>query len=411
MKICSVVFNYQGTNAYDRLARVLEYTAGKFCPSARFELVRIPAPMKFVNKRCFASNTVKLAEWLRIMNETDDDVVFMDCDTAILRDISPAFVGDFDIGYTTRTRGIPFNCGVVFVRNTPAAKQFVSEWRVVNDKMYANAKLHNPYRHKYAGINQAAFGYLLEHGAAGAALRKFPCHEWNACKEDWPTIDGTTRVLHVKSDLRRMIVGGVRTELCGKNIRAVRVWRDLEQQALAHTGPRVASAPQEVAPDEQYRAFIDGKTGAPLGAVVVQKSTVMQIAKIIKRTMQPGFGVCHGSGMGYEQRWFAAYLPGCEVVGTEIADNLLERPKTVKWDFNRPNPEWRGSVDFIYSNSLSCAFDQRQTLAAWLDSLKPKGVLFVEHRADLSYLDDKGYAVKPIEVGTVRLLMVCKEAA
>lgn len=411
MKICSVVFNYQGMTNYDRLARVLEYTAHRFCPGAGFELVRIPAPKQFINKRCFASNTVKLAEWLRVMNDTDDDVVFMDCDTAILRDISPAFAGDFDIGYTVRTRGIPFNCGVVFVRNTPAAKQFVAVWRDINDKMYHNTKLHNPYRHKYAGMNQAAFGYVLEHGGAGAALRKFPCHEWNACKEDWPAVDGTTRVLHVKSDLRRMIIGGVRTELCGKNIRAVRIWRDLEQQALAHGHHLVAPVAQEAAPDEQYRAFIDGKSGAPLGAVVVQKSTVIQLAKIIKRTMRPGFGVCHGSGMGYEQRWFAAYLPGCEVVGTEIAGSLLERPKTIRWDFNTPNPEWRGAVDFIYSNSLSCAFDQRQTLAAWLDSLKPSGVLFVEHKADLGYLDDKGYAVKQIEVGPAHLLMVYKEVA
>lgn len=412
MKICSVVFSYPGITGYERLARVLEYTARRFCPSASFELVRIQAPRQYATKRCFASNTVKLAEWVRVLRETNDDVVFMDCDTAILRDISPAFAGEYDVGYTARTRGIPFNCGVVFIRNTAAARAFVAEWRRVNDLMYANPKLHNPYRHKYAGINQAAFGYVLERGAAGARMRKFTCREWNACKEDWPFVDGTTRVLHVKSDLRRMIFAGTRIELCGKNIRAVRTWRDLEQQA-SHSRPTPAAAPpQEVDRDAQYRAFLDEKADAAPGPVVVQKAVVAQLAKIVRRIMRPSFGVCHGSGMGYEQRWFAAYLPGCEVVGTEIASSLLERPKTVRWDFNKPNPEWASSVDFVYSNSLQYAFDQGEALRTWVASLRPRGVLFLEHKDPAALLGElRGCAATVVEVGTTKIAMISKEAA
>ncbi len=70
---------------------------------------------------------------------------------------------------------------------------------------------------------------------------------------------------------------------------------------------------------------------------------------------------------------------GCEVLGTEIADTALEFPHTLQWDMHEVKPEWRGSVDFIYSNSLDHSYDPRLCLNAWMGCLKPGGICVIEH--------------------------------
>jgi SAM-dependent methyltransferase len=92
------------------------------------------------------------------------------------------------------------------------------------------------------------------------------------------------------------------------------------------------------------------------------------------------FGICHGTRRGAEQAWFRAHLPGTpEVIGTEISDTALDFPDTVQWDFHDPNPDWAGRADFIYSNSWDHAFDPERAFAAWLDAMRPGGLMLLDY--------------------------------
>ena len=165
MKIISVQFDYLGLRKYNILSRVLEYSIKKNCPDADLEMLRINPPGRYPTKRCFAANTLKMQKWIEIMEKTNDDIVFLDCDMLVLQDISDIFNNDFDIGLTVRGNGsIPYNGGVVFAKNTKDAHSFMHLWNKTNIELYNDSKKHNYWRNTkgYAGMNQAALGYLLE---------------------------------------------------------------------------------------------------------------------------------------------------------------------------------------------------------------------------------------------------------
>ncbi len=229
MKIVSVQFDYHGLGRYEKLAKVFEHSVKKNCPSADFELLKVKPPeiKRKIRSKSFASNTLKLKLWLEVLKNTDDDVVFMDCDMIILKDISDAFKNHFDIGYTKRTGSrIPYNGGVVFVKNTPAAINFVELWKKINDKMYDDYTFHHKYRNKYAGMNQAAFGYIMENGGYKAKLKPFRCDIWNSCVENWPKINEDTKIIHVKGTLRRTVL--MNSSINSSRYRkAVILWRNL----------------------------------------------------------------------------------------------------------------------------------------------------------------------------------------
>lgn len=226
MKIISVVFDYYCQDKYKKLATVLEYSANKHCPDADFELVKIKAPViKTGKSKSFTSNTVKLEIWLDKLKSTDENVIFMDCDMLVLKDISDIFNHNFDIAYTKRTKArIPYNGGIVFVHNNENSIKFMEIWKDINNQMFNNRNFHNIWHKKYAGMNQSAFGYILENKKYDANLKVLPCAVWNACNEDWHSIDEKTRVVHIKGGLRRSVLNYNPGHIC-KWQRAALLWQ------------------------------------------------------------------------------------------------------------------------------------------------------------------------------------------
>jgi hypothetical protein len=232
MKIISVQFDYPGQNKYDKLAQVLEYSIKKNSPSADFELIKLKAPIikRRIKSKSFASNTIKMEYWLKALKETDDNVIFIDCDMIVLQDLSNVFNDDYDIGYTKRTGSrLPYNGGVVFVKNTTNATEFIELWNDVNKRMYNDWNFHSPWRNKYAGMNQAAFGYIMEKEKFNAKLKQFSCAEMNACTEDWPKINKNTKIIHIKGALRRAAFNRHRPK--DRCRRALIIWHNLAVEA------------------------------------------------------------------------------------------------------------------------------------------------------------------------------------
>jgi len=92
----------------------------------------------------------------------------------------------------------------------------------------------------------------------------------------------------------------------------------------------------------------------------------------------PKFGICHGTRRGKEQEWFRKYL-NCEVIGTELSDTATSFPYTIHWDFHNSKPEWKDSVDFIYSNSFDHSYDPQKCLNVWMSCIRKGGVCILEH--------------------------------
>lgn len=161
-------------------------------------------------------------------------------------------------------------------------------------------------------------------------------------------------------------------------------------------------------PDYQtYRKVQEAGNKAKIRAQYVKKSHIGFLAGHLSAVCGPvSFGLCHGVRRGKEQAWFRRALPGApEVIGTDISETATQFPFTVQWDFHEPNPDWAGRADFVYSNAWDHAYDPGKAFRAWVDCLKPGGVLLLDHTAGhqpraTSALDPFGAT----EAGLLRIL-------
>ncbi len=241
--LAAVYFGTGGAgDQYGRLARVLEYTATLHCPDWRIQIDRATVPHynSSLGVNSHVTNSQKLEWWRGVVRgaEDGDRILLMDSDMAIVRPLDPVWDLSFDLAYTMRETGrLPLNGGVVFLRVSPRVRAFVDRWFEINQKFLADAAAHRPWRTKYAGINQASFGYMLEREAHGCELTRITCREWNCENTTWAFYDPTiTRIVHLKSGLRRALFGAVpRSE----HKTLIAAWHKLEAAAIG-AGRRAA---------------------------------------------------------------------------------------------------------------------------------------------------------------------------
>lgn len=201
MEIHTVFFDGTGQTRTDfkRLRDVFIASCRHHMPHARLVVHNIAACQIQGRSYGMSSNTHKLAKWVEITESAKEDVVLCDCDLMFNDTIDDVFELDFDLAYTRRNGPLPFNSGVVFLRPTEHAKAGMRKWLSVNNEMFRNAPFHNRYRDKYAGMNQAAWGYLLESGELpGKVISVDP--KYNACGDDNRGDD--VRIIHIKDDVR-----------------------------------------------------------------------------------------------------------------------------------------------------------------------------------------------------------------
>ena len=90
-------------------------------------------------------------------------------------------------------------------------------------------------------------------------------------------------------------------------------------------------------------------------------------------------GICHGSRNGFEQNFFNEKKDGFEVIGTDISDTAKDYKNSIVHDFHNEKKEWINNFDFVYSNSLDQSFDPKKALEVWLNQIKEKGFIIIEH--------------------------------
>lgn len=226
-----------GAPAFARFAAVLASSARTHSPDWHVDVRSCtPPPCRSVARSAgYETNTQKLDIWAaEVAAAADGDrLLLIDVDTIVLRSLDPIWDETFDVAYTVRptTGRMSLNAGVVFVRVSDRARAFVERWRDVNRRMLTDAAYHQPWRARFGGINQAALGAVLaETRPPDVSLRPVPCLEWNCEDSTWKTFDPQlTRILHVKSLLRRAILHGA----YAPRLRPlVALWRQAEQRAL-----------------------------------------------------------------------------------------------------------------------------------------------------------------------------------
>ncbi len=220
---------------WERLARVLRLTAAEHCPDWRVQVESI-APVAIhhrLGSRTVVRNTQKLERWADVVAaaENGDRLLLMDADTFLVRSLDAVWDLNFDVAITTKRAEYPINGGVVFLRISEAVKRFMEAWRSINSRMLHDPGFHQSWKRKYAGMNQAALGYLLEaERPSGVQLLELPCSEWNCEDSAWATFDpSVTRIVHVKSELRIACLDTqpIPPALSGLAAR----WRALDRQA------------------------------------------------------------------------------------------------------------------------------------------------------------------------------------
>jgi|GEM_PF-2050441 len=237
-----------------RMATVLRFTAETYCPNWEIQVRHVrPEPMRSaLGIPSHVHNTQKMEHWYHVVTGAPDGarLLLMDADTMILRPLDDVWDRDFDIAYTVKEQTrFPFNSGVVFLRVSDRTRAFVEEWRRENRRMLGDSRHHQVWRKQYGGINQAALGYMLSKGdRAGVHLLTLPCCEWNCEDSSWARFDpATTRIVHIKSGLRRAIFFGLPLPSSGV-AELTKTWKALERAALE------AECPEPANPGEPERA-------------------------------------------------------------------------------------------------------------------------------------------------------------
>ena len=199
-------------------------------PDVNFIELR-PTPPAYETHRIpgFLDNTIKLQLWLDVFKKTNDNIIFADCDMLATQTAYHAFDPDFDIAYTERSEvlRIPLNGGIVMTKPTEAAYRFMNEFQEINNIMFENPDFHEIWRCKYAGMNQAAFGCVLETGINGAKVHKYKTNIWNAIECDLDLITDETVFIHFKSKLRRVILATLPPK--AEYARAMIAWYNMEK--------------------------------------------------------------------------------------------------------------------------------------------------------------------------------------
>lgn len=230
MKIVTV--QYEGT--FDSLAEVFKKSVELNIPNAELINFDVKYPENESGRPMFCHhNHTKLEIWADFMQMASDNVIFSDLDMLALRDPVEIWDNNFDICYTERTikntgRIIPLNGGIIFAKPTTAAREFFKLWAEVDRMMYYDPKLHDQYYRKYAGMNQASLGYLIENpDLYSAKLLAVKTRKYNAVDCDWQHINNETVFVHIKSLLRQNII--TRRNQSGIYKTAMQKWYEVEK--------------------------------------------------------------------------------------------------------------------------------------------------------------------------------------
>lgn len=166
-------------------------------------VIRMDAPTPTRNNPAYDYNHAKLIKWVEAYHASDDGVILMDCDMIALKDFTDAFDLVENVGICERPKSrLYFNGGFIVARKTDKTTKLLDRWLEIDTAMLKDVAFHYKYHHKYQGMNQTSFGYLVEHGETEGVVERIP-HSYNYCLQDSEWINA--HVVHLKANTRRVL--------------------------------------------------------------------------------------------------------------------------------------------------------------------------------------------------------------
>ena len=221
---------------FETLLSVMRHSLRKTNPTARLDVVPVgPHVMPSGYPEHAESNVNKMRAWVHAVVSAKDGekLLLADCDLMFLGEINSAFDQDFDVAYTVRPGKLALNAGALFVRANAKSRAFVRRWYMEATWILQQ----DPQRiqqevMRFGGVSQASLMHALE-GPLGATVgfASLPCSRWNSVDQTWADFDpATTRIIHVKGRLRRLVLGPTspdQHEVLGP---LMRLWRGLHEE-------------------------------------------------------------------------------------------------------------------------------------------------------------------------------------
>lgn len=210
MKIIYPYFQNSETD-YARLRNVFEKSARRHMPDAELVCVELE-PAQFLEDkhdlttRAFLAKTEKL-----LLTENETEFIVCDCDLFFTSNLLFTFAEIREapnyVAVTARADyKYPYNTGLFFVKRSYEAKRILDLW-VRNTRTIASNR-YTPTAKKaikeQGGIDQAALE--LTHQAHSKDIFTLPCRIYNACQGDWKHTTDETKVYHIKSGLRKIVL-------------------------------------------------------------------------------------------------------------------------------------------------------------------------------------------------------------
>lgn len=240
--LVSCFFDARVNGPFARMARVLEYSYRHHGDICDVRISRLSADMRRprTGVEAHAHNTQKLEHWVSEALAMPDgsELILVDADVMVLRPIADIWEQAFDVAYTVKAEPLPpsapfpFNLGVMFLRMSEPVRGLLSAWLRMNADLFAMTPTDaRVWRRTHGGINQAAFGMIVERGALdGLKVLTLPCAEWNCEESAWDTFDpDRTRIVHVKGELRRELFQACRPKPALEPL--IQRWRGLDKAA------------------------------------------------------------------------------------------------------------------------------------------------------------------------------------
>jgi len=217
---------------------VFKFSAKKHMPDIEIIEIKKDVPVNNSGRpdRYFY-NDLKLKYWIGQFEKLNEEVIFCDCDLLFTNTIEDAFNFDFDIAYTEATskKRVPFNLGILFAKPTENAKLFLRKLLEIDGIMLHNRKFHAKWSKAFLGINQAAFGYMLDHyieDIPELKVHELITREWNAINCDWSKVNlnSGTKVIHFKGPLRRALIENSKSNSEWNYV--LNLWRNYRKELL-----------------------------------------------------------------------------------------------------------------------------------------------------------------------------------
>ncbi len=133
--------------------------------------------------------------------------------------------------------------------------------------------------------------------------------------------------------------------------------------------------------DEYVQAQVD-KNIRKKNNIWVTENEIKQIEYIIKKYILNNksnknvLGLCHGVRTGWEVHKLRKDLK-IDVIGTEISPNASEIDNVIQWDFHNIVEDWRGLINFIYSNSFDHSYMPEKCLDVWMEQINENGIVMI----------------------------------